>query len=93
MDDVTMLPLEGVNQLTLTETERSRLLEYFVRLRDEEKKLDACDTTSVERMVHIVNLTNILREDVSEQLFSRESLLEGAPEHTDCYWQAPRLIE
>ncbi len=93
MDVVTMLPLERVNQLTLTETERSRLLEYFGRLGEEETKLGACDTSSVERMVHVVDLTNILREDVSNQPFTRESLLEGAPEHTDAYWQVPRLIE
>lgn len=85
--------LEKVNQLELNETERSRLLEYFSRLCEEEKKLGSFNTSTVERMVHVVDITNVFREDESKQPFSRESLLEGAPEHTDSYWQAPRLIE
>lgn len=93
MNRENMLLLEKVNQLELTETERGLLLEYFSRLCEEEKKLGTLDTSTVEKMVHVVDITNILREDVSKQPFSRESLLKGAPEHTDSYWQAPRLIE
>ncbi len=92
MDRDNMLPLENLNQLELTETERSRVLAYFGRLGGEEKTLEVCETSTVERMVHVVELSNVLREDVSSQPFSRESLLEGAPEHTDGYWQVPRLI-
>ncbi|NMA25962.1 MAG: Asp-tRNA(Asn)/Glu-tRNA(Gln) amidotransferase subunit GatC [Clostridiales bacterium] len=93
MNRNNLLLLEKVNQLGLNETERNRLLEYFGRLWEEEKKLGAFDIAMVERMVHVVDIKNVLREDESKQPFSRESLLEGAPEHTDSYWQAPRLIE
>ena len=88
-----LLPLKKGNQLELNEAERSRLLEYFSRLQEEEKTLGAFDTSTVEKMVYVVDMTNVLREDVSKQPFTRESLLEGAPEHTDSYWQVPRLIE
>jgi Asp-tRNA(Asn)/Glu-tRNA(Gln) amidotransferase C subunit len=38
-------------------------------------------------------MTNVLREDVRDQKFARESLLEGAPERSDDSWQVPRLVK
>ena len=93
MDLKTLLALEELNQLTLTDTERERVIAAFERMSSEEAKLAAIDTSNVERMVHVVPLTNVLRDDVSSQPFTREDLLEGAPEHTDGYWQVPRLID
>ena len=37
-------------------------------------------------MVHVMEMTNVLREDVRKQPFTRESLLEGAPARSDDSW-------
>jgi len=44
-------------------------------------------------MVHVMPMTNVLREDVRSQKFSRDSLLEGAPERNEDSWQVPRLVK
>ena len=62
-------------------------------MREKEEALKACDTEKVEEMVHVMPMTNVLREDVREQLFTREELLEGAPERSDDSWQVPRLVK
>jgi aspartyl-tRNA(Asn)/glutamyl-tRNA(Gln) amidotransferase subunit C len=93
MDRETLIGLEKQNQLELTEDERSRVLEFFAVLDSGEKKLASVDTENVERMVHVNPVHNIFREDVPLRRFSREDLLKGAPEHTDGYWQVPRLLE
>jgi aspartyl-tRNA(Asn)/glutamyl-tRNA(Gln) amidotransferase subunit C len=93
MDRDTLIGLQKQNQLELTEDERSRVLEFFSVLGAEEKKLAAVDTENVEPMVHLHPMHNIFREDVPLQRYSREDLLKGAPEHTDGYWQVPRLLE
>ena len=65
----------------------------FSAMSENEKNLKDCDTENVEEMVHVMPMTNVLREDVRKQNFSRESLLEGAPERSEDSWQVPRLVK
>ena len=65
----------------------------FTAMSESEKKLEGCDTENVEEMVHVMPMTNVLREDVRKQNFSRESVLEGAPQRSDDSWQVPRLVK
>ena len=51
------------------------------------------DTENVEEMVHVMPMTNVLREDERKQPFSRESLLEGAPERSEDSWQVPKVVK
>ena len=62
-------------------------------MNENEKSMSAIDTENVDIMVYVQPMTNVLREDVRDQKFSRESLLEGAPEHTDDSWQVPILVK
>ena len=65
----------------------------FTAMKDSEEKLKTIDTENVEEMVHVMPMTNVLREDVRKQPFTRESLLEGAPERNEDSWQVPRLVK
>ena len=84
--------LEQLNELQLTDTEAVKALNIFADMRRREDALGQYPTDDVEPMVHVMPLENVLREDVQEQPFTRESLLEGAPEHTADSWQVPRLV-
>ena len=84
---------QQLNQLSLTEEEETIMQSIFTAMSESEKKLEGCDTENVEEMVHVMPMTNVLREDVRKQNFSRESLLEGAPERSDDSWQVPRLVK
>ncbi|MBQ9493977.1 MAG: Asp-tRNA(Asn)/Glu-tRNA(Gln) amidotransferase subunit GatC [Oscillibacter sp.] len=85
--------LEQLNEMRLTADEAAEMLSIFRDMEAHEAALREIDTDNVEIMVHVMPLTNILRDDVQEQPFTRESLLEGAPEHTDDSWQVPRLVK
>jgi aspartyl/glutamyl-tRNA(Asn/Gln) amidotransferase C subunit len=65
----------------------------FSAMAENEAKVKNIDTENVEEMVHVMPMTNVLREDVRVQKFSRESLLEGAPERNEDSWQVPRLVK
>ena len=65
----------------------------FSKMSESEKKLLTCDTENVKEMVHVMEMTNVLREDKRVQPFTRESLLEGAPERSEDSWQVPRLVK
>ncbi len=84
---------QQLNQLSLTEDEEAVMQGIFSKMSESEQKLKACDTENVKEMVHVMEMTNVLREDVRKQPFTRESLLEGAPERSDDSWQVPRLVK
>lgn len=93
MDAVILNRLQKLNQLRLTEDETAMMLSFFAKAEDDLKVLDGVDTTDTERMVHVMPMSNIIRDDVSSQPFTRDELQAGAPEATDGYWQVPRLVE
>ena len=93
MDKTTLLSLEKVNQLALTDAERESVLAFFEARENGTAVLDAIDTESVERMVHVLPILTVVREDVAKKLFTRDELQKGAPETMDGYWQVPRVVE
>ncbi len=84
---------QQLNQIALTEDEEKVVQEIFGAMSEKEKALTEISTEGIEPMVHVMPMTNVLREDVRHQPFTRESLLEGAPERSDDSWQVPRLVK
>ncbi len=82
-----------LNQLSLTETEEQDMQDIFRMMKGYEEALREIDTEGVEEMVHVMPMSNVLREDERKQPFTRESLLEGAPERNENSWQVPRLVK
>ncbi len=93
MDRDVLRRLEKLNQLALTEEQKDDVLAFFARQEKELELLDTVDTENVERMVHVMPIMTVVRDDVEKKLFTRDDLQKGAPEATDGYWQVPRLLE
>lgn len=85
--------LEKLNQLSLTEEQKEDVLGFFGKQEAEISALYDIDTESVERMVHVMPVMTVVREDKVNKIFTREELQKGAPQTTDGYWQVPRLVE
>ena len=93
MDQDTLRKLELLNQLSLNEVQKANLLAFFA---DREKELDvlnAMNTDDVERMVHVMPIMTVVREDIASQPFSRDELQKGAPDTNQGYWCVPRVVE
>ena len=84
---------QQLNQLSLTDEEENIMTGIFAEMAEKEQILKNCNTENVEEMVHVMPMTNVLREDERIQNFSRESLLEGAPQRSEDSWQVPRLVK
>ena len=84
---------QQLNQLSLTEDEETVMQGIFTMMTESEQKLASCNTDGVDPMVYVMPMTNVLRDDVRDQVFSRESLLDGAPERSEDSWQVPRLVK
>ena len=93
MNEDILRRLQKLNQLKLDEQETRDVLAFFEAQSAEMEKLCAIDTENVERMVHVMPILTVVREDVVVKKFSREELQAGAPETMDGYWQVPRLVE
>lgn len=85
--------LEMLNQLSLTEEEREYVIGFFDRREADAAALSAIETSEVERMVHVMPIMTVVREDVVSQPFSRDELQRGAPEVDEGYWCVPRVVE
>ena len=84
---------QQLNQLSLTEKEEGDMQSIFKMMAEYESALENIDTENVEEMIYVMPMTNVLREDERKQNFTRESLLEGAPERSEDSWQVPRLVK
>ena len=84
---------QQLNQLSLTEEEENNFQNILTNMKEYEDALKSIDTENVEEMIYVMPMTNVLREDKREQKFSRDSLLEGAPERSEDSWQVPRLVK
>jgi len=93
MDREVLRRLEKLNQLALTEEEKDAFLAFYAEQEKEREVLDTVDTSDVERMVHVMPIYTVVRDDVVIKKYEREDLQKGAPETTDGYWQVPRLVE
>ena len=93
MDRETLRRLELLNQLSLTEAQKDDVIAFFAEREDDLLKLEKIDTENVERMVHVMPIMTVVREDVVSQPFTREALQAGAPETDEGYWCVPRVVE
>ncbi len=93
MDRETLRRLEMLNQLSLTDEQKNDVISFFDKRDSELSKLSEIDTENVERMVHVMPVMTVVRDDVVNQPFSREDLQKGAPETDEGYWCVPKVME
>lgn len=93
MDRDVLRRLEMLNQLSLTEPQKEDVISFFDKRDNELAVLNAIDTANVERMVHVMPIMTVVREDVVNKQFTREELQRGAVDTDEGYWCVPRVIE
>ncbi len=93
MDRETLRRLEMLNQLSLTETQKDDVISFFEKRENDSKTLDSINTEETERMVHVMPIMTVIREDVVTKPYTAEQLQKGAPETDEGYWCVPRVVE
>ena len=89
----TFSSAQQLNQISLTDEEEKLVADIFKSMNEKEAMLKDIDTENTEQMIYVMPMTNVLRQDERKQPFSRESLLECAPERSEDSWQVPRLVK
>lgn len=80
-------------RLNLDEKETELYQEQLSKILDYVEKLNEIDTTNIEPTSHVINITNVFREDRVKPWLSREEALKNAPDCTDKFFRVPKIIE
>lgn len=56
------------------------------------EKLERLNTDDVEPLSHVIDLTNVFREDGKGPSLTRDEALGNAPDRTEKFFRVPRVI-
>jgi aspartyl-tRNA(Asn)/glutamyl-tRNA(Gln) amidotransferase subunit C len=93
VDDALIEKLSRLAMLQFNNEEREEIKKDLEKMIGFVDKLKELDTTGVEPLVHVTGEVNILREDVTGNMLSRDEALKNAPQHDGTYFQVPKVIK
>lgn len=82
-----------LEKLRLTAEETSQIQAQAKLLEESFSPLESVVTDGIEPLVTVLDLQNVLRDDISHKLLSREELLSNAPQQYNGYFQVPKTLE
>ncbi|MFB6249686.1 MAG: Asp-tRNA(Asn)/Glu-tRNA(Gln) amidotransferase subunit GatC [Salinibacter sp.] len=80
-------------RLDFSDDEEARMAEEMSQILEYVEKLDELDTSGVPPMSHVLDVTNVYREDDIESRIDREQALEPAPASEQGYFLVPRVVD
>lgn len=89
----TVQKVAGLARLQLTDAEMEMFSQQLGGILDYVAMLDELDTSAVEPMVHAIELTNVLRDDVLVPSLPRAEGLQNAPKQDGRYFLVPAILE
>ncbi|MCI0502558.1 MAG: Asp-tRNA(Asn)/Glu-tRNA(Gln) amidotransferase subunit GatC [Fusobacteria bacterium] len=87
-----VLHVAGLARLDLSQEEVAR---YEVELNDVlefMEKLNELDTQGVEPTTHVLDISNVFRQDIVEASSDVEEILANAPDREDDYFKVPSIL-
>lgn len=93
VDLKTIEHLAHLSKLEFSEDEKQNMLEDFDKMLGFVGKLDELDTKDVQPKIYVNDEFDRLREDVPEHKYSREEVLDNAPQKDSYYFRVPKVIK
>ena len=96
MAKITLKDVEYVAslaQLSLDDEAKQRLLKEMGDVLAYVDKLNELDTDGIEPMMHVLDISNVYREDVVTGSLDREAALRNAPKTDGAYFLVPRILD
>lgn len=80
-------------QLSPDEETKERLVGELGKILAYVDKLNELDTTDIEPTMHVLEMTNVYREDKVGPSLDRETALSNAPKSDGEYFLVPRILD
>jgi aspartyl-tRNA(Asn)/glutamyl-tRNA(Gln) amidotransferase subunit C len=93
VDDALIDKLSRLSMLKFDDAEREEIKSDLEKMIGFVDKLKELDTTGVEPLLHMSANTNMLREDVTGNMLSRQEALKNAPLHDEQFFKVPKVIK
>lgn len=90
-DDVRHIA--SLARLDFSDEEEKEMAGELSRILDYADELDDVDTSGVEPMSHVLELTNVTREDDVDSRIDRDDALHNAPDAGDGFFRVPKVID
>jgi len=85
--------ISELSRLSFSEEELDRFTGELNNILDYIHKLDTLDTTNIQPTSHVLDISNVFREDIVHEHLSREDALKNAAEHEHNHFKVPRVVE
>ena len=93
ISDETIEYVKILAKLELSEEEKEQAKSDIGRMLDYIDKLNELDTSGVEPLSHVFQVSNVFREDVVTNQYERERILKNAPARKDDSFKVPKTVE
>jgi aspartyl-tRNA(Asn)/glutamyl-tRNA(Gln) amidotransferase subunit C len=80
-------------RLHLSPEEEAKLTEQMNAILQYAEKLNELDTENVKPTTHVLQVSNVMRDDVVKESLSQEEALLNAPEDEDGHFKVPAVLE
>lgn len=80
-------------RLELSEQEKEKLTDQLSNILTYVEKLNELDTNGVESTSHVLDISNVMRDDVAAASLPQERALANAPEKAAGHYKVPKIIE
>lgn len=80
-------------RLELSDQEKVKLTDQLSNILSYVEKLNELDTRGVEPTSHVLDISNVMREDVPASSLPQEKALSNAPEKAAGHYKVPKIIE
>lgn len=90
------IPVDNVARLarlTVSEAEKEQFSGQLDSILGYVEQLNQIDTTGIEPTSHVLQISNVMREDYLAPSLSKEDALGNAPDRAGDFYRVPRIIE
>jgi len=84
---------EAAAMLCLSDEERNSLLKRAEAIMESFCSILDINTDGTEPLVSVLDFHSVLREDISQKHFARDTIMANAPEQHDGYFIVPGALE
>ena len=92
---VTIQDVEHIAELArleFTEEEKGKLTAQLNSILAYMEQLNKLDTSAIEPLSHVIELSNVFLEDVMKPGLAKEDALKNAPAKTEQFFKVPKVI-
>ncbi|WP_310830240.1 Asp-tRNA(Asn)/Glu-tRNA(Gln) amidotransferase subunit GatC [Paenibacillus pedocola] len=80
-------------RLQLSPEEEATFTEQMNAILQYAEKLNELDTENVKPTTHVLQVSNVMRDDIVKESLSQEEALLNAPEDEDGHFKVPAVLE